>query len=195
MRITEIRFPIIAAIVAAIFLCSIPENAEAQATTFNAQNCSQQHQNAFTNTAQARTANISKIFQGGPLPSMKLVYCWNKIIVPMWNLIGTLTSAANGANALGAAIWGIIQTILSTIITSVINAICATAAAAMASAISWIKNLFCLPLPHFALNFAVGGFGGRNCNGINLLTLAASLGGARNQAPGAWGVWGLTKQY
>jgi hypothetical protein len=201
MRITENRIPIFAAILAALVFCTISEPANAQgqqqATPFSAQTCIQNLQNSYTAKAQALTLNNYKVLSNSPLTSMKALFCWDTIIAPLRTFLMGIHSSANGTNPLGAAIGAIVMGFLNSIITSQANQICGAVLNIVNSAFSFVKSLLCLPLPHFSgLAFnGIAGFSAGTCNGVNLLNLAAGLNGNRAVPPGAWGMWGLNKQY
>jgi len=199
MRITEKRFPIVAAILVALFFCTIPEAANAAPPPFDAANCMTQMQNATTRRAQDMGANSSKIYNAGELISSKTAFCWNSIIMPIWNLIGLYTTAGGVGgifNAIGAIMWQLLITVLTSIVNSIFNAICGAALGIVGSAISFLKSLICLPLPHFNINFTVpGSYAGGFCkNGISLVNLLGALPGTRQTLPAAWGVMGINRQ-
>jgi hypothetical protein len=191
MRGSDNRVPLLTAIFMALLFAAIPGPAEAQlggsSNTFNAQTCIQNQQNAYTNHAQAQTTARVKVFSNATNPSMSLVYCWNTI-QNIFNTIGTLTS---GANLLGSFIWAIVLQA----ITGLLNQVCAAVVGAITSAINMLKNLLCVPIPHFnlGLNFSLGSFGGGTCNGVSLLSLGSTSAAARAPFPAGYSpLWNYT---
>src|ERR1700733_2494568 len=115
MRGSDNRVPLLTAIFMALLLAAVPGPAYAQALSFPqtstpAQNCTQtdpvqkcqcQMNNGHTQRAQGQTVANLKIFSNTSITSMKWVYCFDSMIMPALQSIGTITSSANGANPLG----------------------------------------------------------------------------------------------
>jgi len=206
MRITENRIPILVAVLVAFIFGALPDPTQAQTPpaigNFNAQNCFNNMQNAYTDTVQGHTQAQQKIIANGPIPSFKVVNCWSSTIQPIINSITSLTTIFSGTGSgIGGAISGLLNQLIQMIMTQLVNKLCQLIASAVQSAIAMLKNWMCIPLPHFklSLNFGGGFFqkigGSHNCQGINLLQLAGILGGGRVQVPSTWRIWNLNGQY
>ena len=131
MGITRNQVPILLAILVSFALAALPDPSLAQIPpppvgTFNTQNCYNQMQNSYTNTQQAHTVMQQKVISNGPIPSFKIVYCWNSIIQPLINSISSLTTmfSANGAGSVATAIDALLQSLLNQVVIQLINTLC-----------------------------------------------------------------------
>lgn len=201
MRGTDNRVPLLTAILVALLLAAIPGTAQAQlsfgsgpsAPTNNCNNktgvelCQCQMSNGHIQRAQGQTVANLKVFSNTNILSINYVYCWENTILPALQSIGALTSGAGGASPLGSAIWAAVSSILS----GLINSVCQQVASAIRAVISYIKNLICIPIPHFNLSLGGMSFGGGSCAGMSLFSLLGQ-GTTRPTTPSGWQLWNLS---
>jgi hypothetical protein len=204
MRGSDNRVPLLAAIFMALLFAAVPGPAEALSTPFGGaaaaannctgytgvQLCQCQISNGLIKGAQDRTMNTMKIFSNASVIDAKLVYCFTSIVMPALILLGQITSAANGQNPIGSIIWNLI---VNLVIIPIINAVCQMVASAVQAAVSFIKSLVCIPIPHF--NLTLPTFHGGAClfgSGVPLFNLLMMAGATRPTTPTIAPPWNYT---
>jgi hypothetical protein len=189
--VIENRF-LMAAMFMALLLSAVPVTRPLaqNATTFNATNCISAMQNAYMKGAQDKSVAGWKPLANGVLPDMKAVYCWNNILTAWAGVSEVLTAGLGG-------IWPVVAGIIKAIVGQVLNSVCAAVGAAVSSAMSYINSLVCLPIPsfHIGFNLGINMPAGGTCPGVGLLQLPSVLSGVRPNVPGAWSLFGLSKQF
>jgi hypothetical protein len=144
--------------------------------------CMQNVQAQHSKQAQDQTAAHARIFGNATVPNLNTT-CMTTLMNLALN-IGNLTNPF-------ALIW---NAIVNMIIVPLINSVCQMIMSAIQAAVSLVKSLLCLPLPHFGLSIQLPHFGGGNCSGLSLLPALGTTTGQRPANANYWKTWGMNPQ-
>ncbi|MGE3623820.1 MAG: hypothetical protein AB7H77_08125 [Bdellovibrionales bacterium] len=179
------RITMMAAALAVLALIFMPGVARAQAPAggFDVSACQENLVQGLSKRAQDRSVMAHKVFESGPIPSMRIAYCWNTLSNLILS-IGTITDPFG-------LVWAAVAAILNNILNQVCQAVLGAVTSAISSVNNLVRNLLCLPLPHFNLgiNFSLGNFRQGSCSGVSLMPSALALTGSRRQTPPWWVLW------
>ena len=169
---------------AALFLLCAPNAQAQQPPAFDAANCQQTMQTALFKGAQDYYAAEANVFANAELPTM------NQGCIGVGGILSAIQALGATTDPF-ALIWQLVfNNIILPMINQIVQHVCQAITSAINAAVSFVKNAICLPLPGFGanLNFNLGSFGGKSCNGIAVIPLiaGAALGAARTGIPGVW---------